>query len=113
MHQIAYFPQENLNIFLGWGEAFRLSLRLRHGARRLYGRRFGPCYRKRHPHSAPIRKRLDGQGKARREAARRRNSECKINPLVAMAVGLSAAVIGWQRGAATNVTRCRPITAAQ
>jgi len=34
-------------------------------------------------------------------------------PLVAMAVGLSAAVIGWQRGAATNVTRCRPITAAQ
>jgi len=33
-------------------------------------------------------------------------------PLVAMSVGLSAAVIGWQRGAATNVTRCRPITAA-
>ena len=25
----------------------------------------------------------------------------------------SAAVIGWQRGAATNVPRCRPITAAQ
>jgi len=34
---------------------------------------------------------LDGQGKARREAARRRNSECKINfniLLAAMAVGL-------------------------
>ena len=33
---------------------------------------------------------LDGQGRARREAARRRNSECKIVdiPLAAMAVGL-------------------------
>ena len=37
----------------------------------------------------------------------------KSIPLVAMAVGLSAAVIGWQHGAATNVTRCRPITTAQ
>ena len=34
-------------------------------------------------------------------------------PLVAMAVGLSAAVIGWERGAATNVTRFPPITAVQ
>jgi len=35
-------------------------------------------------------KKLDGQGRARREAARRRNSECKIVeiPLAAMAVGL-------------------------
>ena len=38
---------------------------------------------------------LDGQGRTRREAARRRNSECKINlsslveiPLATMAVGL-------------------------
>jgi len=33
-------------------------------------------------------------------------------PLAEMAVGLCAAVIGWRRGAATNVPRRRPITAA-
>jgi len=58
---------------------------------------------------------LDGQGRARREAARRRNSECKIVeiPLAAMSVDLQrAAVIGWRRGAATNVPRRQPITAA-
>jgi len=67
-----------------------------------------------------INSQLDGQGKARREAARRRNSECKINLSCRNSsrgngnrpTGYSAAVIGWQRGAATNVPRCRPITAA-
>jgi len=40
--------------------------------------------------TANIKCKLDGQGRARREAARRRNSECKIVeiPLAAMAVGV-------------------------
>ena len=55
---------------------------------------------------------LDGQGKARREAARRRNSELSKFLSWQWQYAYCAAVIGWQRGAATNVTRCRPITAA-
>jgi len=63
---------------------------------------------------------LEVQGKARHEAARRRNSECQINLSSrnssrgngSRPTGYSAAVIGWRRGAATNVARRRPITAA-
>jgi len=59
---------------------------------------------------------LDGQGRARREAARRGNSECKINlsiveiPLAVTAVGLqrSGDWLAARGGAATNVLRCRP-----
>jgi len=62
---------------------------------------------------------LDGQGRARREAARRRNSECKMN-LSSRNSSLgngtrptaSADWLAVRCGAATNVLRRRPITAA-
>ena len=61
---------------------------------------------------------LDGQDKARREAARRRNSECKINfnsrnssrSNGSRPTGVQRAVIGRRRGALVAVPRCRPVT---
>jgi len=61
---------------------------------------------------------LDGQGKARREAARRRNFECKINlnsrnysrSNGSKPTAVQRAVIGRQRGALVAAPRRRPVT---
>ena len=62
---------------------------------------------------------LDGQGKAQREAARRRNSECKINFISrnssrsngSRPAAVQRAVIGRRRGALVAAPRHRPVTA--
>ena len=62
---------------------------------------------------------LEVQGKARHEAAGRRNSECKINLSSRNSLAAMAVSIGLQRSgdcpAARNIGRCaarQPITAA-
>ena len=61
---------------------------------------------------------LDGQGKARREAARRRNSECRINfnsrnsscSNGSRPTAVQRAVIGRRRGALVAAPRRWPVT---
>ena len=63
-------------------------------------------------------KKLDGQGRARREAARRRNFECKINLISrnysrrngSRPTAVQRAVIGRRRGELVAAPRRRPVS---